>query len=882
MDALVLGFDSIDAGSVAAVGGKGANLGELSRVDGVEVPAGFCVTTAAYAQAAGGVTQLPALLAALDGLAPTDLDAIGAASARIREAIVAAPLPDGLADQVRAALATLGADDAYAVRSSATAEDLATASFAGQQDTYLNIIGADAILAKIRECWASLFTDRAVAYRIQNGFDHAGVELAVVVQKMVLPDAAGIMFTASPITSDRTVVSIDASFGLGEALVSGLVDADNYLVRAGAVVTKTVATKKLAIEGVSGGGTVTRELDASAQHRQTLTDAQIVELASLGRRIEAHFGRPQDIEWCVADGQFYVVQARPITTLYPVPENPDGKNRVYMSFSHQQMMTDAMSPMGMSFFPIWFKKLTSDPVAVAGGRMYMDVSTELSSALNAKTFVNTGLGSVDTLIQKALKNVLARTAYVKTLPKGKVTFGITGMSMGAMVTMMTDSMKIQRRNDGHIVDEFMARDDADVRKLGQDIAGKTGVELLDFILADLNTAFDSIVVAGGGMGAVWFLESTWLEKNLKKWIGETGVIDTLSQSVPNNITTLMGYELLDLADAIRPYPVIVDYLRTASDDTFFTGMTGLDGAESVTKAFNAFLDKYGARGPAEIDIMRPRWAEAPTLMVPILLTNIENFEAGAHTRLFSERRQDAENKAADMLARIAKLPGGKSKAKKAEKKISVFRNFVGFREYPKYAVIRRFFVYKQAMLHEGQRLVDAGVLKSANDIAFLTFDELRDVVRTGALDDQTIASRKVDQEGFEKLTPPRVMTSDGEIVPSEYDSANAPTGSLVGMAASAGVVEGRANVVERLEDAKIADGDILVTAFTDPSWTPLFVSIAGLVTEVGGMMTHGSVVAREYALPAVVSVENATRRIRDGQRIRVNGTAGYVEILDEA
>src|SRR5690242_11000495 len=333
----VLDLREIDEGQVAVVGGKGAHLGSLSRIEGVRVPAGFCVTTDAYRRV---VAQSPSLDAQLDRLArvgPDDRETIRTLSAEIRRTVEEITVPDDLAEAITRGLAGSGARTAYAVRSSATAEDLPTASFAGQQDTYLNVVGPAAVLQHVSRCWASLFTERAVTYRLRNGFDHRKVHMAVVVQRMVFPEAAGILFTADPVTSDRRVVSVEASFGLGEALVSGLVNPDVYQVRDGEVVARAVGTKRLAIHASPGGGTREQAIDPQRQDQPALTDAQVLRLAQLGRRIEAHFGGPQDIEWCLAD-DFWIVQSRPITTLFPIPESDDRNNHVYVSVGHQQMM----------------------------------------------------------------------------------------------------------------------------------------------------------------------------------------------------------------------------------------------------------------------------------------------------------------------------------------------------------------------------------------------------------------------------------------------------------------------------------------------------------------------------------------------------------------
>jgi pyruvate,water dikinase len=285
------------------------------------------------------------------------------------------------------------------------------------------------------------------------------------------------------------------------------------------------------------------------------------------------------------------------------------------------------------------------------------------------------------------------------------------------------------------------------------------------------------------------------------------------------------------------------------------------------------------RCAGEIDITKTRWGEKPIMLVPLILTNIKNFEPGESKRKFEQGRQEALKKEHELLRRLAVLPDGEQKVKETKQMIDLIRNFAGYREYPKYSIVSQSFVCKQALLKEAEKLVQAGVIHEKEDTYYLTFEEFREAVRTNKLDYDIIRARKDEHKIYEKLTPPRVITSDGEIVTGKYNREDLPAGAIVGLAVSSGIIEGRARVILSMEDAGIEEGDILVTTFTDPSWTPLFVSIKGLVTEVGGLMTHGAVIAREYALPAVVGVENATKLIKDGQRIRVNGTEGYVEIL---
>jgi pyruvate,water dikinase len=341
----------------------------------------------------------------------------------------------------------------------------------------------------------------------------------------------------------------------------------------------------------------------------------------------------------------------------------------------------------------------------------------------------------------------------------------------------------------------------------------------------------------------------------------------------------MGLALLDVADVIRPYPEVIEYLQNVEDDTFLDELIKCDGGKETRDAINAYLNKYGMRCVGEIDITKTRWSEKPSALVPMILSNIKNFEPGASKRKFEQGRHEALKKEQELLDRLKQLPGGEQKADETKRMIGMVRNFAGYREYPKYSIISRYFVYKKALLKEAEQLVRANIIHEREDIYYLSFEELHDVVRTNKLDQQLISQRKEEHKLYERLTPPRVITSDGEIIVSKYKREDLPADAIVGLAVSAGVIEGHARIILNMEDADLGGEDILVTRFTDPGWTPLFVSIKGLVTEVGGLMTHGAVIAREYGLPAVVGVENATRLIKEGQRIRVNGTDGYVEIL---
>ncbi|CAN5920012.1 hypothetical protein BH11MYX3_BH11MYX3_34340 [soil metagenome] len=562
------------------------------------------------------------------------------------------------------------------------------------------------------------------------------------------------------------------------------------------------------------------------------------------------------------DGEPHIVQSRPITTLFPLPPVSDGENHVYLSVGHQQMMTDPMKPLGLSLWQL----TTLRPMAEAGGRLFVDITGALATP-SGRVGLLDSMARHDPLMRAALQTVLERGDFVRARPDT-----VPGQAAGSAAPPIP--------NDPAIVAELISDNEASVAALQREIQNTSGPALFDLILADLQNLKrllfgpHSHQAIMAGIDATW-----WLNDHLHAWLGESNLADALAQSVDHNVTSQMGLALLDVADVIRAHPAVVAYLQEVDDDQYLDELPAIEGGREARDAIRAYLDTYGMRCAGEIDITRPRWSERPSTLVPLILGNVKQFEPGASARRFAQGLQEAAAKQHEVLERLRALPDGEHTAASAKEMIDRVRTFIGYREYPKFGMVRRYFLYKQALLSEADRLVDAGVLREKEDIYFLRFEELHDAVRTQRVDHELVAQRKVAFRSYQALTPGRVLTSDGETIDGAYVRDDAPAGALIGLAVSAGTVEGRARVILDMASADLEPGDILVTAYTDPSWTPLFVAIKGLVTEVGGLMTHGAVIAREYGLPAVVGVQHATRLIRDGQRIRLNGTSGYVEIL---
>ncbi|WP_070121273.1 phosphoenolpyruvate synthase [Bacillus marinisedimentorum] len=869
MASAVLFFDEVDRNSLPLVGGKGANLGEMAKA-GLPVPGGFCVTTSAYKEFVGASPKMDGLLNQLNNMDPGDLDLLRQLGKQIRTHLLQIEIPANLRNGIIDAWQSVGKEYSYAIRSSATAEDLPTASFAGQQDTYLNIKGKNELLMHVRKCWASLFTDRAISYRTKNGFDHSQVYLSVVVQRMVNPDVSGIMFTADPASGNRNVTSIDASFGLGEAIVSGMVSADLYKVKHGEIIQKNIAEKKLAIFSLPGGGTETKNLPADRQTEQALADYDILRLAELGKKIERHFGAPQDIEFCLENGTVFVVQSRPITSLYPLPDIPEGPLRVMVSFGHIQMMTDAIRPLGISVLQTVFPKKY---FLEAGGRLFIDLTGVLRTG-PGRRIVPKALTNMDETISRAVSEAIQRPEFLKS-PSKK---GLPMAAIRILAPIMKEALKNLYKRDPQLakgkVEDYINEKWKEVHLSLQQVSGTKRLEAVRHHLSQL--VKDVLIILP--YPSAFMIATLRLKRELNRLMGTDHALHQLTKSLPGNIMSEMGMQIGDLADQVRNLPEVEAYLRHAEDKTFYEGLSKVSGGEGFKASFQKFIDRYGMRGAGEIDISSPRWREKPTLLVSAILGHVRTLKQGEHRKKFKQGEQEALASKQEILHHAGRL-----KEKRLNRLIEVYRYMGGLREHHKHLITIVFDECKTAILDEAETLVRQGILRETEDVYFLTLDELI-LLSKGELNKDVTAlieERKEQHARNESLTQPRVVTSEGEILTGAPRQGKFPPGALVGSPVSAGVAEGRARIVSKPENAHLNEGEILVAHHTDPGWTPLFQTAKALVTEAGGLMTHGSVVAREYGMPAVVGLDEATKRIKDGQLIRVDGDLGIVEIISE-
>ncbi|MEU4327831.1 PEP/pyruvate-binding domain-containing protein [Nonomuraea dietziae] len=875
---LALGFGDIDAAMLAEVGGKAANLGELTRA-GLPVPPGCCLTTLAYHRVAEGA-GLKEVIAELAGTAATDTPALAELAGRARALLLQAPVPEEVRAAIAECYARLGEGAAVAVRSSATAEDLPYASFAGQQDTYLNVVGVEAVQDAVRRCWASLWTDRAVAYRASNGIDHAAVRLAVVLQRMVEAEVAGVMFTANPVTGRRREAVIDAAPGLGEAVVSGAVNPDRFVVDLAStrIVERRIGDKRVAIRSLPGGGT---ERIETPSDEPCLTDERVRALAALGARVEDHYGSPQDTEWAIdAHGTLWLTQARPITTLYPVPETTRDGLRVYFSVNVVQGVMRPFTPMGMAAF-----KLVSAGAAALCGFPPADrlAGAPIMAEAGQRVFLD---------ITPAVRSRAGRAILPRMLAVGEARAGVIFQQvaqdprLSVTSTSMLPLIRTAMRAAGRVgaperVALALARPRAALaftRRLGEKLEARlaispdvTAEQRLDHAERVLRGTFPTILsimpiaIAGyAGLGLAGKLSGAKGEQ-----------LQAVLRSLPNNPTTEMDLELWHLAREIAADPEAAGQFRSARVSELADAYER--GELRAQRAVAGFLSRYGHRGVAEIDLGMPRWSDEPAHILGVLANYLRlDNEDLAPDAVFARGAQEAERAVRTIVAMAAAK--GRLRGRLAAFALRRTRMFAGLRELPKYYAVEVLAAVRRSMRVVGEELVAKDVLDSADDVYFLDLHETRQALTGGSLRELVAGRRAAYEQEVRRRHVPRMLLSDGTEPEALAVRAEAGEGALTGTPASAGTVTGTARVVLDPIGAHLEPGEILVAPSTDPGWTPLFLTAGGLVMEMGGSMSHGAVVAREYGIPAVVGVADATHAIVTGATITVDGSGGIVSV----
>ncbi len=903
--ALILPLDSTSA-SLRLAGGKGANLSKLTRA-GFPVPGGFLLTTLAYQEFISANGLESRILAALPSQKDGTIETIEACSSVIRALFTGGSLPGGLVEEITRAYAGLGRPP-VAVRSSATAEDLPETSFAGQQDTYLNVVGDDALLEAVKNCWGSLWTARAITYRLRNAVPQEGMALSVVVQVMVESQVSGVLFTANPLTGLRSETVIDATFGLGEALVSGQVEPDHYVVdaRQNKILTRAVGAKAISIRGQAGGGTVVAA-EALSQ-TQALPDAVILGLAKMGQQVAALYAAPQDIEWAWTEDKLLLLQSRPITSLFPTPKGmPAEPLKVMFSFGAVQGLLDPITPFGQDVLRHVFTiaqglfgiKSTAETQTIlysAGERLWANISTPLKNSVGRK-IVRGGLQFIEPTILQAL-DAIWDDPRIKPGKPGLSPHAISQIArfaipMAANVIMNIAAPTARREiivaNGEAVLDEMAARCAV--------IQGDPYQRLirLAVVLPELGSShlrrtlimFVSGVAAAMASFNLLFTLSSGLPETLSDGspAGWNDLVMKITRGLPHNPTTEMDLKLWGAAQAIRRDPSSMQLFQASTTSQQASLYQQGKLPTTAQQAVAAFLQVYGGRGLGEIDAGRPRWEDHPLQVFEMLsgYLAIENQDQ-APDSVFEQSAASAQEAIERLADAIGKTRMGRLKAGLFRFAARRVRALMGVRESPKFFAVRMFSIPRKALVKVGQELVQAGALDQPDDLFYLTSAEMQAMGQHEPRDWRALVAqrREAQEREARRRQIPRLLLSDGRAF---YEGLTAPAGdahTLAGSPVSPGSVKGQVRVVLDPRQANLLPGEILVCPGTDPSWTPLFLTAVGLVMEVGGMMTHGAVVAREYGIPAIVGVDQATRRLVTGQLIQIDGSTGQIMILSDA
>ncbi len=888
---------------LASAGGKGANLSRMLRA-GLPVPGGWILTTAAYRDFTRANRIDDRLRRTFQEPVSQDLSALEELSAAIRDWFQAGDLGPELLASIRVSHAPyLGVP--VAVRSSATAEDLPGLSFAGQQETFLNVTGEAALVEAVAGCWSSLWTARAIGYRARNGIPQEGIALAVVVQQLIPSESSGVMFTANPVTGLRSESAIDATLGLGEALVSGQVEPDHYLVDTiqGRITGRRLGAKARVTVARPEGGVATREEQNGAC--QALPDEQILQLALLGQQAASLFAFPQDLEWAWAGRRLWLLQSRPITSLFPLPEGMSPEPlRVLFSFEAVQGLIAPVTPLGIDFirnffaiaagmFRIRVTYSTQNILYAAGQRLWVNITTPVRNTVGRKAASGL-LGAAEPGILQAILSIwddprlMPERKGIRLHAARQIAGFALPVAANAILNLLWPEARrkfIVERGE-RVLREARRRLTRTAGDRRQHLAAILDVfpRLLSENFPKLFVWFISGVVAG--VGSLEVLERLAKARGhpdgSREGIWSERVLE-VSRGLPNNPTTTMDLALWKVSRAIQTDSEGERAFSTQTPAELAAGFLRGEAAPVIGKEVGAFLAVYGGRGLGEIDLGQPRWGEDPSHIFEVLAGFMNIAEDGqAPDRVFSRSAEKAAQAVQWLAAETAKGRGGWIRARLLRFFAGRARALMGLRENPKFFLVRMLYGFRQELLRVGEEFVSAGELEQKDDLFLLSWAEIRSLSAGEDRDWKALARER--REGYRRESlrrqVPRVLLSDGRTFYEGVSGGEEAEGVIAGSPVSPGLVEGQVRVLLHPRDSALQPGEILVCPGTDPSWTPLFLTAGGLVMEVGGVMTHGSVVAREYGIPAVVGVTQATTRLKTGQRVRLDGTHGKIILLD--
>ena len=886
-------FTSTEA-TLETAGGKGANLARLTRA-GFPVPRGFIISTDAYREFVNTNRWLGTIQSVVENLSAEEAGALEKASSQIRTAFMVGKMPAHIDSVIRAAYAEFDGKP-VAVRSSATAEDLPDLSFAGQQDTYLNIMGLDRLVEAVIHCWSSLWTARAIGYRIRNGIGHHEAALAVVVQEMVQSEASGVLFTANPLTGLRSESVIDATFGLGEALVSGQVEPDHYVIDTlnHSIITKSLGAKKISTRSKEGGGV--QVIEEHAEDSQALSDDDIRHLAWIGGQVQAEYGFPQDIEWALAEGKIHVLQSRPITSLFPLPKESFDPLIVWFSLGAFQGMLSAITPLGQDMlrmlvghaarmFGAQVRYDETEALVPAGERLWIRISDVMRHPLGRRLY--------RTLLRFGEPSV--RQILLGLENEARIGAGQGHLKLSTIHALLGFALPILPRAARTVHDPEKTHADftayVESQLVHPTITGADKFTRLaeriqymqEHAAAGLYQMFPRFLpILGPALGSLALLTRiTRNENDASTDHGFSTNVLEITRGLPNNVTTEMDLALWRMANTIRTDSDSLQIFLDSDASTLSARYLNGTLPEAAQQALTNFMTQYGMRGVGEIDLGQLRWREDPTSIMQSLQSYLQITPDMAPDVLFQRGARAAEAAIQKLAIAVRGQPAGGLKERIVHGAARRIRTLMGLREAPKFFIVRMLGIVRSELLASGEEFAREGIIARAEDLFFLHFSELQELAHNGKRDWKAIIAgrRSTYERENRRRQIPRVLVSDGRAF-HEGIGVLADTDDVIsGSPVSPGVAEGIVRVIFDPRQSQLAPGEILVCPGTDPAWTPLFMAAGGLVTEVGGMMTHGSVVAREYGIPAVVGVHQATTRLKDGQRVRIDGTAGKIIVL---
>ena len=844
------------------VGGKGASLSRLHDA-GLRVPPGFCVTTAVFDDISDRITP--------GGGVPTDSISIAQATER-RTRLLEEGLPDAVSSTIAERVREYGAD-AFVVRSSAVDEDGAATSFAGQHESYVNV-APGRVPERVLDCMASLYAERAVQYRVESDVSVASLRMAVVVQPLVDGEVSGVLSTADPVTGNRTVGSIESTYGLAAGVVDGTQPTDTITFdrSTGRILSVETAAKTETVRAAPDrDGTTTTSVAEHLRDEATLTADDIGQLRSIADTVESVFDYPQDVEWTIADGTCYVLQSRPLTSLFPVPEPAPGDGvHVYLSMGHQQVMTRPLPPLVRDIWRAWlenaadrFRPSADGAFAVeAGGRVYVDITSFLrlpplrERVLKALAEITEpGAEGLRTFLEAPGTDIgtsgplRGRLRILAALWRGR---DVVGPMVGSSARSVLRTVAF---GPPDIEDQWEWTDSLG-QELCQPLRNRHGVDAkVDYILSEL----DVLQLVGRGVPHIAMYRVGLLAERFLEWQfpREWAAIDDLTVGFEDEVVARMHRELAALREV-------------ESETQPGTAPSNAGGPPADDPRLAAFLDRFGHRTGRELDLSEPRWRDDPTAL--------PTTAGGADPEQLRQRWTAARDA---LRSEIRNRPLGRLRAGVIDRAIEAYRSCLQLREFPKHGIAHLFAAVHDTVRQAGDQLAQQGAIDEPADVWFLRSAELQRALDGASDIDPPVATRRVALDRFAKLDPPPLLTSDGERLERRREAESDDTTTLRGTPVSPGTVEGSVRVVVDPDTATIEPGEILVAAGGDPGWTLLFPEAAGVVFAVGGRLTHGALVAREYGLPAVASVPAATSTLRTGERVRLDGTNGTVHRLDD-